>query len=150
MLVGKNPPKITHPNIITTGFVENLDEHIAAADIGLVPLLKGGGTRIKILEYMASGKAVVSTLKGAEGLNLQNGAEILLTEYPDSKFVDLVLKLIEDGSLRKSMGVKAKEKAELLYDWAKTAEKAVEIYSKLVGVFCEKTHDRSEPVVCKA
>jgi glycosyltransferase involved in cell wall biosynthesis len=150
MLVGKNPPKITHPSIIATGFVKNLDEHIAAADIGLVPLLKGGGTRIKILEYMASGKSVVSTLKGAEGLNLQNGADILMTEYPDSKFVDLVLKLIADSSLRRSIGINAKKKTELLYDWAKTAEKAVKIYSKLVCVFNKKRHGSSEPVACKA
>ncbi len=144
MLVGKNPPKINHPNIITTGFVENLEELIAAADIGLVPLLKGGGTRIKILEYMASGKAVVSTLKGAEGLNVKNGEDILMTEYPDSKFVNLVLELIADSSLRKKMGEKAKEKAELLYDWEKTAGKAVEIYGKLVCVSSQKRRDRNK------
>jgi len=134
---------------VITGYVENLPEYIAAADLAIVPLLRGGGTRIKILEYMASGKAVVSTLKGAEGLNLQNGVDILLTEYPNSKFVDLVLKLIGDSALRRRIGVNAQKKAELLYDWAKTAHKAVEIYAKLICVFDEKHQGSGKPIACK-
>jgi len=146
ILVGRDPPKIDHPSIIVTGFVENLEEYIAAADFGVVPLLKGGGTRIKIVEYMASGKAVVSTFKGAEGLNLQNGTDILMTESPDSKFVDLVLEMITNKSLRREIGINAKKKAELFYDWDKNAEKAVEIYSKLVHAFSVKRHGKSTPV----
>ncbi|MGD0977582.1 MAG: glycosyltransferase family 4 protein [Candidatus Bathyarchaeia archaeon] len=132
LLVGRNPPKIHHPNIIVTGFVENLPEYIAAADIALVPLLKGGGTRIKILEYMACGKAVVSTVKGAEGLNVQNGRDILMTANPDSKFIDLVLKLIKDGDLRKRIGTNARRNVGLFYEWEETAKKAVQSYNKLV------------------
>ena len=132
LLVGKDPPKISHPNIIVTGFVEHLPDYIAAADIAVIPILKGGGTRIKIVEYMASGKAIVSTFKGAEGLNLENGTDVFLTETPDFNFVNLILKLIEDYPLRNRMGKNAQKKAELLYDWGKTAKKAVDIYSKLV------------------
>jgi len=132
LLVGRNPPRISHPNITTTGFVENLPDYVAAADIALVPLLKGGGTRIKILEYMAAGKAVVSTVKGAEGLDLQNGKDILLTEYPDSKFIDLVTQLIEDNSLRENIGLNAQRKAVSLYSWKETGEKAVQEYNKII------------------
>jgi glycosyltransferase involved in cell wall biosynthesis len=132
LLVGRNPPKISSPNIIATGFVENLPEYIAAADVALVPLLKGGGSRIKILEYMASGKPVVSTTKGAEGLNLQNGRDILMTKYPDSKFIDLILKLIEDKDERKRIGANARKRIELSYDWEKTAGRAVQVYGQLV------------------
>ena len=133
LLVGRNPPKMSHPNIITTGFVENLAEYISAADIAVVPLLKGGGTRIKIIQYMASGKAVVSTKKGAEGLTIQNGKDILITNSPDSEFISLIITLIENKELRKEIGANAKKKAESLYDWEKTAKKAVQIYSNLVG-----------------
>ena len=132
LLVGRNPPKISHPNIIVTGFVENLPEYIAAADIAVVPLLSGGGTRIKILEYMACGKAVVSTAKGAEGLNLQNGRDILITKYPDSEFANLVLKLIEDRGMRRKIGMNARKRIELFYDWEKNAKRAVQIYNNLV------------------
>jgi glycosyltransferase involved in cell wall biosynthesis len=132
LLVGRYPPKISHPNVIVTGFVENLPEYIAAADIAVVPLVKGGGTRIKILEYMACGKAVVSTRKGAEGLNVRDGRDILLTEHPDSKFTYLVLKLIENVELRKKLGINAQRNAGSLYEWEKNAKKAVHIYNRLV------------------
>lgn len=135
LLVGKNPPKTSNPNVIVTGFVENMPEYIAAADLAVVPLLRGGGTKLKLLEYMACGKPVVSTLKGAEGLNLQNGRDILMTKNPDSKFIDLVLKLIEDSDLRKKIGINARKKVELFYDWKITAQRAVQIYGKLV---CER------------
>lgn len=132
LLVGEQPPKITHDHIIVTGFVENIYEYIAAADIAVVPLQSGGGTRIKIVEYLACGKAIVSTLKGAEGLSLQNSQDIFLTENPDSKFIDSIIKLIVDPELRKKMGANAKNKAQQLYDWTKTTEKAVENYNKLI------------------
>jgi glycosyltransferase involved in cell wall biosynthesis len=135
LLVGRNPPRISHPNITVTGFVENLPDYIAATDIALVPLLKGGGTRIKILEYMAAGKAVVSTMKGAEGLGLQNGRDILMTKYPDSKFIDLVTKLIEDSSLREDIGANARRKTLSLYDWKETAKKAVQNYNKIIHIY---------------
>ena len=135
LIVGSDPPKIFHDKIVVTGFVKNLSQYIAAADIAVVPLKSGGGTRVKILEYMASGKAIVSTLKGAEGLNLKNGQDILMTKHPDSKFVDSVLKLIEDSNLRRNMGINAKKKAELFYSWEKTANKAVKIYNELVFSF---------------
>jgi glycosyltransferase involved in cell wall biosynthesis len=132
LLVGKDPPKISQPNVIVTGFVESISEYIAAADLAVVPLLSGGGTKLKMLEYMACGKAIVSTIKAAEGLNLKNGRDILMTKYPDSQFVDLILKLIEDDDIRKKIGTNAREKIKLFYDWEKNAEKAVSIYDNLI------------------
>jgi glycosyltransferase involved in cell wall biosynthesis len=134
LLVGRNPPRLSHPNIVLTGFVEKLPEYIAAADIAVVPLLRGGGTRIKIIQYMACGIPVVSTIKGAEGLSLQNGTDILMTEHPDSEFTNLILKLVEDDSLRKKIGINARKKVELLYDWEKTAENAVQVYKDLLRI----------------
>lgn len=133
LLVGKDPPQVSNPNIIMTGFVKQLPDYIAAADIAVVPLQKGGGTRIKIVEYMASGKAIVSTLKGAEGLNLENGTDAFLTQNPGPEFVNLVLELIHDIKLRRNMGINAQKKAKLLYDWSKTAQRAVKVYNRLIG-----------------
>jgi polysaccharide biosynthesis protein PslH len=137
LLVGRNPPRISDPNITVAGYVENLSDYVAAADIALVPLLKGGGTRIKILEYMAAGKAVVSTVKGAEGLDLQNGKDVLITKNPDSNFTDLVLQLIENNSLRENMGVNAQRKVISLYSWKETAKKAVQNYGKVIRLYGE-------------
>jgi len=132
MLVGEHPPRFFHPNIIITGFVEDLPEYIAAADIAVVPLLGGGGTKIKVLEYMACGKAVISTQRGAEGLYLQNGNDILITNYPDLEFMKLIFDLIENPDLTKKIGENARKKIELFYDWEKNSKRAVEIYSDLV------------------
>ncbi len=133
LLVGSNPPKTTQPNVIATGFVKNLIDYIGSADIAIVPLLSGGGTRIKIIEYLASGKPIVSTFQGAEGLTLEHGQDVLLTKNPDSKFIDLIYKLISDVDLRKSLGKNARKKAELLYDWKNTAANAILIYEKLIN-----------------
>jgi glycosyltransferase involved in cell wall biosynthesis len=132
LLVGKNPPKISNPDVIVTGFVENIPEYIAAADLAVVPLLSGGGTKLKMIEYMACGKAVVSTMKSAEGLGLQNGHDVLMSKYPDSEFINSILKLIEDNNLRKKIGINARKKIESLYDWEKTARTAVHVYKSLV------------------
>jgi glycosyltransferase involved in cell wall biosynthesis len=134
LLVGRNPPRIFHPNIIITGFVKDLPEFIAASDIGVVPLLRGGGTRIKLLEYMACGKPVVSTMKGAEGLDLKNGHDILMSKYPDSQFIDLIFEMIEDDKLRKRMGLNARKKIESYYNWETTAKRAVQVYKTILQI----------------
>ena len=132
LLVGGSPPKIANKNVIATGYVENLPEYLAAADVGVVPLLNGGGTRIKILEYMASGLPVISTFKGAEGLTLENGLEILMTEHPDSEFIKLLLGIIKNAELRKNIGFNARKKVEALYDWKQTGGKAFVAYQSLL------------------
>jgi polysaccharide biosynthesis protein PslH len=132
LIVGKNPPKISNPHIITTGFVQNPIEYIAAADLAVVPLVSGGGTKLKMLDYMACGKAIVSTEEGAKGLDLANKKDILTTPYPDSKFIDLVMQAIEDADLRQKLGENARKKVKQLYDWETNAAKAISIYRELI------------------
>jgi glycosyltransferase involved in cell wall biosynthesis len=84
-IVGENPPEdITHPNIKTTGFVSDLVDYIRRADMVIVPIVRGGGIRMKIIESLACGKTVISTFKGASGIpnifsNLHLGT---LEEFP--------------------------------------------------------------------
>jgi glycosyltransferase involved in cell wall biosynthesis len=69
LIVGKKYEfGIEHEAMIFTGLVDNIQDYINAADVVIVPLLAGGGTRIKILESIACGKTVISTSRGAEGL----------------------------------------------------------------------------------
>lgn len=69
LIVGKKYEfKIEHEAMIFTGLVDNIEDYVNAADVVIVPILAGSGTRIKILEAIACGKIVVSTTKGAEGL----------------------------------------------------------------------------------
>ena len=69
LIVGKKYPfNIHHKSLIFTGLVDNIEDYVNAADVVIVPLVSGGGTRIKILESIACGKIIVATTKGAEGL----------------------------------------------------------------------------------
>jgi len=66
-LVGPSPPKV-NPPIYTTGYVESTIPYILSADICIAPLKRGGGVKLKILEYMAAGKPIIATKKAIEGI----------------------------------------------------------------------------------
>ena len=85
MLSGQSPTERlkrygNRPGVVVTGRVDDVKPHIARATVYVVPLRIGGGTRLKILEALAMGKAVVSTSIGAEGLNLTVGDEIMIAD----------------------------------------------------------------------
>lgn len=108
MLIGRGPTARMEkaarrdPRIKVTGFVANPASYLSQGDICLVPLLIGGGTRLKILEAFASGCAVISTRKGCEGLALTEGKHVLIAETPE-EFVAMAKRLWRDSSLRKQM-----------------------------------------------
>jgi glycosyltransferase involved in cell wall biosynthesis len=88
LLVGRDPtPQMLQavqefPGIQVTGAVKDVRPYLALAEVLAVPLRQGGGTRLKILEAFAAGCAVVSTTKGAEGLAVQSGVQLLIRESP--------------------------------------------------------------------
>jgi len=102
------------PSIIVTGMVDDMMPYWAAADIVIVPLLQGGGTRLKILEAFASGKPVVSTTKGAEGIEATNRKEILLAQSTQ-ELVDLVTELSNNPKLQQSLAENALSLVKLKY-----------------------------------
>jgi len=68
--IGANPPRdVPHPNFKFTGFVEDLLPYLRRANLVIVPVIKGGGIRIKTIEALACGKYIVSTPKGVEGIH---------------------------------------------------------------------------------
>jgi len=98
-----------------TGFVPDLQMLYRRAAIVCCPILSGGGTRIKILEAAAHGKAVVSTVVGAEGLELRDGVEIVLRD--DARgFADACIELLGDPSRRETLGRAAREAVARRYD----------------------------------
>ncbi|RME24372.1 MAG: glycosyltransferase, partial [Deltaproteobacteria bacterium] len=100
LVAGQNPPAYyAHPAMVFAGPVEDLPAHVAAADLCLCPLFAGGGTRLKLLEYMAAGRAIVSTTKGAEGIACQPGEHLELADDPDA-MADRVLALLDDPARR--------------------------------------------------
>jgi glycosyltransferase involved in cell wall biosynthesis len=97
------PPntQITH-----AGFVEDVRPYISRASCSIVPLHTGGGTRLKILEAMALGTPVVSTSKGAEGLNVQHGIHLLIADEP-AVYANAVIQILEDHDFRKRIAENA-------------------------------------------
>jgi glycosyltransferase involved in cell wall biosynthesis len=90
--------------------------HWRDAAVAVVPLLAGGGTRLKILEAAASGVPVVSTSVGAEGLDLVNGEEILLRDDP-AEFAEAVGGLLADAGARRRQAAAARARVERQHDW---------------------------------
>jgi glycosyltransferase involved in cell wall biosynthesis len=118
-IVGRNPDervrRLAAPSIEITGRVPSVAEHLREAALVVVPLRIGGGTRLKIYEAMAAGKAVVSTSIGAEGLDVRSGRDIVLADDP-ATFCDAVTTLLRDENLRGKYEVAAAEQAAK-YDW---------------------------------
>ena len=89
--------------IACTGRVDNALEELARAKVVVVPLLAGSGTRIKILEAWAAGRAVVSTKIGAEGLPAVDGENIRIVDDPATT-VKVILDLLSDERQRRRLG----------------------------------------------
>ncbi len=87
-----------------------------------VPILSGSGTRLKILEAMAAGRAIVSTHKGAEGLDVKDRVDIFLADTGED-FARKIEELFKTTALREKMGTQAFETVKKLYDWRASREK---------------------------
>ncbi len=123
-IIGSGPPPslraLAGPRIELTGFVSDLRPHLAAAAAVVVPLRLGGGTRLKIVEAMAMGKAVVSTSLGAEGIEAVPGRDILVEDQP-AAFADAVHRLLAEPGLAERIGRSARQLAVQRYGWSKAA-----------------------------
>jgi len=122
-IVGRNPhsrvQKLACASIEITGSVPTVVERLRQAAVFVVPLRIGGGTRLKIFEAMAAGKAVVSTSIGAEGLDVHHGRDVILADQAP-RFADAVIELLLDAERRRALGVAAAELAAR-HDWSVVA-----------------------------
>lgn len=109
-------PSYRAQGIDLTGYVEDIRPYVAQAACYVVPLRVGGGTRLKILDAWAMGKAVVSTSVGCEGLDARDGWNILVRDDPRA-FADAVRAVLADESLRNTLGMNARTTAERVYSW---------------------------------
>lgn len=123
--------KYRRKKLIFTGYVDNLASYLSASDIVIVPLVSGSGTRLKILEAASCSRPIVSTKKGAEGLNFLDSEEILLSEKVDGDFIEAIEKLTEDEELREEIGKNARKKIEQQYSWGEEIKKFDELYSEI-------------------
>ncbi len=131
-IVGKNPERevaaLAAENIIVTGMVDDVRPYLSRAAVVVVPLLVGGGTRLKILEAMAMGKAVVSTTIGCEGIAARSGETIYLEDAAES-FAARVVELVRDQDAAGKIGRAAREFVIEQYDWSRITAKIMETYT---------------------
>lgn len=133
-IVGRNPhsrvTKLASDSVEVTGTVPSIADHLRDAAVFVVPLRIGGGTRIKIYEAMATGKATVSTTVGAEGLDVQHGQDILLEDDPP-RFAEAITAFLLDDEMRRRYEAAAAATARK-YDWSVITQRFVEVLHKTV------------------
>lgn len=129
LIIGPNPPReYSHPSIVYTGalYDRELAGHILAADVGIVPIELGTGTRLKVLEYFAAGKPVVSTRIGAMGLEVQHGRNIMIADNY-SKFSEYIISMLRNSATRQELGREAKLIAKEKYSREVLARKLARV-----------------------
>jgi glycosyltransferase involved in cell wall biosynthesis len=133
---GRSPPSLlalAGPQVELTGFVSDLRPHLAAAALVVVPLRLGGGTRLKIVEAMAMGKAIVSTRLGAEGIEAVPGRDFFVEDEP-AAFADAVNRLLAEPSLAARVGQSARQLAVERYAWSRAARELEGFYRRILEV----------------
>jgi polysaccharide biosynthesis protein PslH len=136
-IIGGRPPPslvaLAGPRVELTGFVSDLRPHLAAAAAVVVPLRLGGGTRLKIVEAMAMGKAIVSTTLGAEGIEAVAGRDLLIEDQPVA-FAEAVNRLLGEPGLAARLGQSARRLAVERYSWSGAARALEVFYRKILEV----------------
>ena len=133
-IVGRDPsPRVAalasaEQGILVTGAVADVRPWIARAGLVVVPLRVGGGTRLKVLEAMAMGKALVATRLGVEGLDLRAGQELVLADEA-APMAEAILALGRDAARRAALGAAARDRAEADYRWSVLVPRIEALYT---------------------
>jgi len=115
--------------ICILGFVDNLVDYIIASDICIVPLISGGGTSLKMLEYMAAGKPIVTTNVGSRGFPIVDGEHALIRNELKNNFSEAIINILETPE-DEWIGHQARD-FSFKYDWEKIGKKLYTIYSTM-------------------
>jgi glycosyltransferase involved in cell wall biosynthesis len=118
------------PRLRLLGFVPDLGPLYARAGVFVNPMRGGGGTRLKMLEAMAAGKAVVSTAIGAEGLALTPGRDVVVADGAPA-FAEAVRALLADPGRAARLGQAARALVEARYRWEACLAPLEQLYATL-------------------
>lgn len=121
------------PGVRFLGEVADVRECYRSAAVVVVPLRIGGGSRLKILEAMAAGKAIVSTTIGAEGLAVVPGQHLIVADEPQA-FVDAILALAGDPVRRHQLGQAGRALVEARYSWNSLVDRMDALWCEAAGV----------------
>ncbi|HUZ00252.1 MAG TPA: glycosyltransferase [Thermomicrobiaceae bacterium] len=145
VIVGQSPPDSIRAwesdDVIVTGLVADVRPYLARAAAIVVPLHIGGGTRLKILEAMAMGKAIVSTRIGAEGIDVGDGRDILLGDSAE-EFAAQVCRLLDNPELSRRIGNGARELVVRAYDWQESVRMLEGFYREVAARYARSAPAR--------
>lgn len=134
-LAGRNMPEwlkqLDLKNVEVVGEVSDAKEFIDSKSMSIAPLLSGSGIRIKIIESMSLGKAVISTSIGAEGINYTNGHDILIADTPTA-FSEEIEKLYKNPNTAKTIGDNARKLVAKDHDSKKIIRQLVQFYQQIL------------------
>jgi glycosyltransferase involved in cell wall biosynthesis len=143
VIAGKNPPPevqaLSAPgsplaeHVEVTGFVEDPEPLLASSRVFVVPLLAGGGMRVKIVDAWQRGLAVISTSIGAEGIKTRPGENILLADEP-LLFADAVIRVLTERDLADKLRKNGRSWVEQQYDWRRVYKGVDAIYGRFQPV----------------
>ena len=130
--VGDAFKDVSLPNVMFTGFVDDPLRYFAAADVGINPMLSGGGMHLKMLEYLSSGLPVVTTELGARGLRKPWEDYMLISDMKG--FSPALHSILHDAEQREHYGAMGRKVAEDSYSWDKVAGDRIKLYERLLSV----------------
>ncbi|HSF39164.1 MAG TPA: glycosyltransferase family 4 protein, partial [Thermoanaerobaculia bacterium] len=135
-LVGEAPPEelraAAGPGVTVTGFVPSLLPYLDAAAVVAAPLFRGGGMRVKVLEALAAGKAIVASPLAVEGIGAADGSEVILAETAEG-FAEAILALLDDRDRRVALAGRARAWAEENLGWERWIAAYEGLYDSLTG-----------------
>jgi polysaccharide biosynthesis protein PslH len=132
VLAGTGVPTYSHSNIRSIGFIQDLSNALANVEIAIVPVLIGGGTRLKVLDYMAAGLPIVTTEKGAEGIEIVNGEHGIVVDSVGAEFIEAIKLLIDNREERRRLGANAHSLIEKQYSWDEIGDSLYAVYEHLL------------------
>lgn len=134
-VVGKNPPAWLRelsqrdPRVHVPGFVDDVRPYFQRATIFVCPITDGGGTRLKILDALAMGMPIVSTTFAASGLDLHDGAHLLIADTPEA-MIEQIIRLLGDNVLRQQLALEAVNVVRQTYSWDTIGHSLVSAYEE--------------------
>jgi glycosyltransferase involved in cell wall biosynthesis len=148
VVIGRNPPtalveKIRERrlNVALTDYVADIRPYVACADVYVIPLFVGSGTRIKVFEAMAMGRPIVSTSLGVAGLDLRHDETFLCADDGES-FANAVLALLDNAALRRRIAASARRLVEDQFSWRRVAQQFEAI---CMGAMVRRQTGRRDP-----
>jgi glycosyltransferase involved in cell wall biosynthesis len=136
LLVGPDPPSelraAADGSVLVTGRVEDVRPLLDAAAVVVAPLTRGGGMRVKVLDALAAGKALVASPPALAGVEVEPGVHAMVEEDDDA-FARAVVALLEDEGRRRAIGAAARAWAEEHLDWWPAIAAYNALYASVVG-----------------